>query len=148
MYQWQHATTGTIQLSGTPPPWYRSEVPGPRVFVFENGQLVDDTGIAITADHRRVLRQRAFSETDGAATEQASPEAVLMDALEAANADGIDVNAATSDFTAKKKAEESLESENSVAQTVTELKALIEAWDEQRVREAKEILRETDISSP
>jgi len=40
-------TTGSVQLSGTPPAWYRSDVAGPRVQVFESGNLVDDTAIVV-----------------------------------------------------------------------------------------------------
>lgn len=43
MYQWIDSATGTVQLSGSAPAWYRNARPGPRVFVFENGRLVDDT---------------------------------------------------------------------------------------------------------
>jgi len=44
MYQWNDPETGTTQLSGKPPAWYRSVEGGPRVFVFNRGKVVDDTG--------------------------------------------------------------------------------------------------------
>jgi hypothetical protein len=58
MYQWNDPATGTTQLSGAPPAWYRSGETGPRVFVFERGRLIDDTGVAVDeqrgpAPHRR-----------------------------------------------------------------------------------------------
>lgn len=43
MYAWQDPDSGTLQLTGTPPPWYASRAPGPRVRVFEKGRLVDDS---------------------------------------------------------------------------------------------------------
>jgi len=60
MYQWIDPETGTTQLSGKPPVWYRSEKNGPRVFVFENGRLVDDTGIEVSDIEREKLRQQAL----------------------------------------------------------------------------------------
>ncbi|MDZ7734825.1 MAG: hypothetical protein U5P41_00710 [Gammaproteobacteria bacterium] len=47
MYQWVDPVSGRTQLSGTPPAWYRSGDDAPRVFVFEKGQLVDDTGVTV-----------------------------------------------------------------------------------------------------
>lgn len=60
MYQWLDAESGSTQLSGKPPVWYRGTVSGPRVFVFDNGRLIDDTGIAVDDDVRQQLRQKAF----------------------------------------------------------------------------------------
>lgn len=60
MYQWTEADTGSTQLSGKPPMWYRSASSGPRVFVFDNGRLIDDTGIEVDDEVRQQLRQRAF----------------------------------------------------------------------------------------
>ena len=62
LYQWRSATTGSTQLSGLPPAWYRSGEQGPRVFVFENNQLVDDTGIAVSIERREALRREAFDQ--------------------------------------------------------------------------------------
>lgn len=60
MYQWTEADTGSTQLSGKPPMWYRSASSGPRVFVFDNGRLIDDTAVEVDEDVRQQLRQRAF----------------------------------------------------------------------------------------
>jgi hypothetical protein len=60
MYQWIEADTGSTQLSGKPPVWYRSASGGPRVFVFNNGRLIDDTAIDVDEEVREQLRQRAF----------------------------------------------------------------------------------------
>jgi hypothetical protein len=64
MYQWQSASTGSAQLSGEPPAWYRSEQGGPRVRVFENGNLIDDTVIALPRGQREKLREEAFRESE------------------------------------------------------------------------------------
>jgi len=61
MYQWTEAGTGSTQLSGKPPMWYRSATSGPRVFVFDNGRLIDDTSVEVDEEVRQQLRQRAFA---------------------------------------------------------------------------------------
>ena len=62
MYQWVSPATGSTQLSGEPPSWYRSGNDGPRVLVFENGYLVDDTHIRVSPSRSRALRSAAFDE--------------------------------------------------------------------------------------
>lgn len=64
MYQWVSPASATPQLSGEPPPWYRSDYGGPRVRVFENGNLVDDTSIELPAVQREELRAAAFREAE------------------------------------------------------------------------------------
>ena len=64
MYQWVDPVTGSVQMSGTPPSWYRSAWGGPRVRVFENGRVVDDTAIALGEDEGGALREEAFRQFD------------------------------------------------------------------------------------
>ena len=77
MYQWQDPDTGTTQLSGKPPSWYRSGRIGPRVFVFENGRIIDDTDVVLSDEHRELMRQRAYlqAEEDLIAAKQTAMEA-------------------------------------------------------------------------
>ena len=72
MYQWVDPRSGRTQMSGVPPAWYRSGQPGPRIFVFENGQIIDDTRISVSEDKRQTLREQAFKN---AAPVIAAPEA-------------------------------------------------------------------------
>jgi len=65
MYKWVDPRTGITQLSGKPPPWYRNGQGGPRVFVFQRGRVVDDTGIKVTAAERDRLRQQALRDASG-----------------------------------------------------------------------------------
>ncbi len=142
MYQWSNSATGTIQLSGSPPAWYRSASPGPRVFVFDDGQLVDDTAVPVPEEQRQLLRSDAFGPTvapDSIDVGKA-PGNTLRDALENAAREGVDVNAVTEEFTAE-QAREAEEDEGMVEQTVAELKALLDAWDTRRLNEAKALLR-------
>lgn len=60
MYQWTEPDTSTTQLSGKPPAWYRSVDGGPRVFVFDNGRLIDDTNVKVSEEVRQRMRQKAF----------------------------------------------------------------------------------------
>jgi len=46
MYEWIDPDTGTVQLAGRPPPWYRTTLTGPRVRVIEHGRVIDDTAYA------------------------------------------------------------------------------------------------------
>jgi hypothetical protein len=64
MYQWVSPETGGVQLSGDPPAWYRSGYDGPRVWVFEDGRLVDDTAIAVPRTQREALRDAAFEDAE------------------------------------------------------------------------------------
>jgi hypothetical protein len=64
MYQWNDPVTGTTQLSGSPPAWYRSGEDGPRVYVFERGRVIDDTGIPVTEDRRVYLRSQAILKAE------------------------------------------------------------------------------------
>ena len=62
MYVWVSGQSGSVEMSGTPPAWYRSDLGGPRIQVFENGSLIDDTAIALSARHDEELRDAAFIE--------------------------------------------------------------------------------------
>lgn len=64
MYQWIDPDSGTTQLSGKPPVWYRSKENGPRIIVIENGKVIDDTSIKVGDDVREMLRQRAYMKAD------------------------------------------------------------------------------------
>jgi len=60
MYQWDDPDTGTPQLSGKPPYWYRGDESGPRVYVIDDGRVIDDTAVKVTDAQRRQLREAAF----------------------------------------------------------------------------------------
>jgi hypothetical protein len=64
MYQWVNPETGLPQLSGDPPAWYRSGQEGPRVLVYQNGTLVDDTSLRVSEEKSEALRRAAFDEVD------------------------------------------------------------------------------------
>lgn len=156
MYQWVSPSTGITQLSGKPPSWYRSGRPGPRVFVFDNGRIIDDTAIKVTEAEREDLRDQAFKKADalaraGSSTPAAKPasaappagpstkaEAEAQKALgQAAEADaepsapetGAEVAAAAGDT-----------NNASTQSTIERLKAIIAQWDQKQTEHAKNVL--------
>jgi len=64
VYQWVSPHTGTVQMSGAPPGWYRAGGEGPRVLVYDQGRLVDDTAVAVSEERRQRLREYAFRELE------------------------------------------------------------------------------------
>ena len=82
MYQWVDPDSGSTQLSGSPPMWYRSAEGGPRVFVFDKSKVVDDTGIDVSDEKREQLRQQAFlrAEEDKAGAKEKLLKARTMNA--------------------------------------------------------------------
>ena len=128
-----------MQLSGSPPAWYRSTSPGPRVYVFDNGRLIDDTAVTVSHEQRMVLRANALGRPDmpEPAVAFVGRQKALRDALESAALDGVDITAVTEAFTLDRT---SAAEDGMVRQTIAEFKALIEAWDSRRVEEAKTLL--------
>lgn len=64
MYQWIDPESGTTQLSGKPPAWYRSAEGGPRVIVFDKGRIIDDTKIDVSDEERESLRLQALIKVE------------------------------------------------------------------------------------
>ncbi len=147
MYQWEQPQSGVIQLSGVAPAWYRSVNPGPRVLVFDNGRLVDDTGLRVSDAHRLALRQQALGEAAAEAgvtsvgehgAENAQDDSLKLALTEAAKA-GVDVEELAAE------ALEAAEAENpptatTVQATVDELKALLSRWDIAKSSAARSVL--------
>lgn len=73
MYYWIDPQTGAKRLSNSPPAWYKNPDSRsfPRVQVYENGQLVDDT--ALKAEQRLELRANSGIARSLAPLGSASP---------------------------------------------------------------------------
>jgi hypothetical protein len=120
MYQWVNADNGRVQMSGKPPAWYRAGGQGPRVLVYENGKLVDDTQRALSAEASQALRERATE--DAAARRRALLE---QDSAPAAR------SALDAGTTAKGGDD---------AAAVARLKAIIADWEQRQTASAKNVI--------
>ena len=145
MYQWTDPATGTVQLSGTAPAWYRNMADGPRVFVFDNGELIDDTAVQVPESQRLKLRADAVGHA-ASIVALAEPDGVdsneLRAAMEKAAELGVDVNAVANEFSEEQA---TLPDEPNEAATVTSdqasaLKALIDAYDLRQLEQARSLI--------
>lgn len=109
--------------------------------MFDNGALIDDTEVPVSDEHRLRLRSDAFGATElaDAAVPVTASEDELLGALENATRDGIDVSAVTEAFAGEKREAEA--DEGMVEQTVAELKALLDEWDNRRLLDAQTLLQ-------
>ena len=150
MYQWIEADTGSTQLSGKPPMWYRSALSGPRVFVFDNGRLIDDTAIEVDEEVRQQLRQRAFVLVE---EDQQKAKDKLAKSLELKNKyvkdkpkkpelealEQMPVVDTTDDGLI---VDEDVVDEQDTENTVDELRKLITEWEEAQTESAKKALEQ------
>lgn len=158
MYQWVDPETGTTQLSGKPPAWYRSTEGGPRVFVFNRGKVVDDTGIDISDEQRIRLRTKAFIRAEGdrlAAREKVKEVAKLKEAMqrnadeklkresEIARFQDEPQNGSQDEVVNASIAEELTDTETREEEiSVEKMKALIAEWESKRTEEARALLQQ------
>lgn len=146
MYQWVNPQTGRTQMSGKPPAWYRSDKPGPRVFVFENGRLIDDTARAVGIEERAALRASAFAQTPAATGPQAAApegESATPGTTEA----GPGRSVLERGFGEAGTAEATAPAEPPDA-TIARLKSIIDAWEQQQTAEARRLLEEKSVVAP
>lgn len=139
MYQWDNPDTGRTHLSGAPPAWYRTETEGPRVFVFEGGQLVDDTGVSVSDDKRRALRRKALVESadkTNQAQQRAGQSAPIQQGGKPAMPTGSPPAVAKPDalempppVTENLNADEDDEDSGLTAEEVAQMRALVSEWE-------------------
>ncbi|MCG3202932.1 MAG: hypothetical protein NFCOHLIN_02818 [Gammaproteobacteria bacterium] len=146
MYQWVNPQSGRTQMSGKPPAWYRSDKPGPRVFVFENGRLIDDTARAVGIEERAALRATAFAETPAPAGPQAEApegEPATQGAAEAKPGTSVlERGFGETDGTASTAPAEPPDA------TIARLKSIIDAWEQQQTAEARRLLEQKSVVAP
>lgn len=142
MYQWVDPDNGTTQLSGKPPVWYRSDAGGPRVFVIENGKVIDDTGTEVSDEQRDELRQQALLKAEED-KESAKEKLLLAKRLKATleqKQDGeeeiIEDNILFED---EDVAEEVAEVETEESK-IDEMRTLILEWEAQRTKDARKAI--------
>ena len=154
MYQWVDPDTGTTQLSGKPPAWYRSFEGGPRVFVFDNGKVIDDTGRAVDDDKREMLRQQAFiaaKQDQEAAKEELLEARRLKEVLEQ-NQQSRQDNEEKDDQSTEEVPEEIKETatqQNKADEekTIEQMQALIRQWEQQQTRNAHQLIEPGNADS-
>jgi len=141
MYQWVSPNSGRTQISGKPPAWYRNGESGPRVLVFENGRLVDDTAKPLSEAESAAMRAAAFSRDAAMA-----PAAVTVPDAEASieetpvspeGAEGVTGD----DVAAAPPATEAPD------ETIARLKGIIDAWERQQTEEARRLLERSAVMS-
>jgi hypothetical protein len=148
MYQWVNPQSGRTQMSGKPPAWYRSDKPGPRVFVFENGRLIDDTARAVGLEERAALRATAFApgpvagHPEGAAAGGAPATAADTTTGAGTGASVLERGFGESDTTSAAAPTEPPDA------TIARLKSIIDAWEQQQTAEARRLLEQNSVVAP
>jgi len=155
MYQWTEPGVETTQLSGKPPAWYRSAGGGPRVFVFDNGRLIDDTAVNVSEEVRLRMREEAFilvekdkqkAKEKIAKAEEARKKALQdkSDSSEKITPDeNTDQESTIELITEALFPEDNREEQkdaNSETQSLDELRAIITDWEKSRTQDAKQAL--------
>ena len=147
MYQWTDPESGTTQLSGKPPAWYRSLDSGPRVIVFEKGRIVDDTSINISDTSREELRRQALAKAaeDREIARQMALQAEQLKSKIDAQLQDEPLAPVVSDVEIAVPADANQtpvpeESDRPVYNELTEgdLRALITDWEQQKTQQSKE----------
>ena len=142
MYQWEQPQSGRIQLSGHAPAWYRSAHAGPRVLVFDNGKLIDDTSVNVGEVQRQWLREQALGTAaidETATSESPDQESSLQQALTEAAKAGVDIEELAS-AAKQEAAQESASVDGGLEEKVNELKALLSRWDAARTTNARAVM--------
>lgn len=158
MYQWVDPNTGTTQLSGKPPVWYRAVEPGPRTFVFEKDRIVDDTGISLSERERERLRQQALLDAEEereAAKEkllQAKRIKAAFDQKQSAKVEQnetVDIGKPGTPAAAEPTPPPGKELPAEEAMTPEEMRAraLVSEWDQQQLERARELIRQQDTKT-
>jgi len=154
VYKWNAPDSGRTHFSGKPPAWYRSGQDGPRVFVFDGNELVDDTAREVPEARRRALRAEALRLAMPAeAAEQGAAElhAALGEGREAGGVEGSsartplpgydeDLASLLAPPPAGERTEEAPVAAEDPEATIARLKAILEAWDQRQTERAKALV--------
>ena len=152
MYQWVDPASGTTQLSGKPPPWYRSGDHGPRVYVFDNGKVIDDTGIRVSDSERERLRNEALlsAERNSRQVQEKLLEAKRLQATlerdKRSKQSSTDTQKASAPRQAQTKPEDQIPQR--VVPTEKAMRALLMQWDKIRNEQAQQAAGSGDTAAP
>lgn len=145
MYQWVDSETGTTQLSGKPPAWYRTGERGPRIFVFESGQLVDDTGIRVSEEQQLLLRQRSYDIANEQSIQERAKSILskrnkVIDEETELLVDELDDSVAEQEVVEEEEVAESEVPTDLSGLSEEDMRQLILDWDEAQKQKAKDII--------
>jgi hypothetical protein len=156
MYQWTEPGVETTQLSGKPPVWYRSAAGGPRVFVFDNGRLIDDTAVEVSDEVRQRMRQQAFVlvEEDRQKAEEKLVKAqelkqkykkTEIDESRLSSSDEVDekdsiVEFVTETLSSEGSLDDQADKDSVTDKSIDELRAVIADWEKSQTESAKQAL--------
>ncbi len=157
MYQWIEPGSGTTQLSGKPPAWYRSTEGGPRIFVFEKGRVIDDTSIEVSDNERELLRQRAFIKAE-------EDREAAREKLAKANKIKAEFDKKSEEASAQEQPGEAMDEETEISlpdliedeetpkskdtgTVLEEMRALIGEWEKEQTRSARNLLEKIGTPS-
>ena len=150
MYQWVDPQSGTTQLSGKPPAWYRSGREGPRVFVFENGEIIDDTMQEVSEEQRDLLRQQAFiraEEDKQAAREELLDAKRLKAALDQKQKSRGSIDEGIIEDTPEPEPESDQQVQPAEDETLEQMQDLIRRWEELQTENARKLI-DSDKQNP
>ncbi len=142
MYQWTDSETGTTQLSGKPPAWYRGIEKEPRVFVFSGGKIIDDTAIKISDDERESLRIQAFigaEENRLAAKQKAIEAAKIKGSYGRQTSDVLRQSHKMQKYENKKLMEAEINEDKASDE---KMKAVVAEWERKKTADAKATIKE------
>ncbi|HEY7840486.1 MAG TPA: hypothetical protein VIC61_02865 [Gammaproteobacteria bacterium] len=146
MYQWVDPDTDTPQLSGKPPPWYRSREGGPRVVVYDKDRLIDDTQVVVPDAEREQLRQDALiqAERDQAAINEKLLEAKRMQAVLDRNRPAVEEAPVVEAPPPEPEPVAAPPQAVNEAPTIEAMRALVESWDAHRTNSARDLANGDD----
>lgn len=150
MYQWVDPDTDTPQLSGKPPPWYRSREGGPRVVVYDKDRLIDDTNVVVSDADREQLRQDALiqAEQDQAVINEKLLEAKRMQAVLDRNRPAEEETPVVEALPPEPAPVVAPPQAVNEAPTIEAMRALVESWDAHRTDSARDLANDVEQPPP
>lgn len=159
MYQWVDPATKITQFSGKPPVWYRSDDGGPRVIVFENNRVIDDTNIRVSEVEQQRLRHEAFlrAETNREIAREKLLQAKRLEAIskqQEGSQEPSQAVTATSQGLAEKSAEETpavkVPAQGQITDEVVvdQMRKMIQEWEQKRAASARAMIAPQTPPSP
>jgi len=150
VYQWVDPASTITQFSGKPPVWYRGMEGGPRVIVFENNRIIDDTNIRVSDVEQGRLRRLAFlqAETDRETAKEKLLQAKRLEAISEQTQGGKQQSSTETQSSAEQASESAapVNTPEPPATAVTDavvvdrMRMLIQEWEKKNAASAKALI--------